>query len=94
MPPHSPTNTVLTKAPWLLPTETTYQGRNGYSLILNGLEKGINDRARERAIVMHGAAYADPSWQSGEDVWDGVSAVRLSRKNSAVLSSTPLKEGA
>ena len=25
-------------------TETTYQGRNGYSLILNGLEKGINAR--------------------------------------------------
>lgn len=24
-------------------------------------KKGINDRARERAIVMHGAAYADPS---------------------------------
>lgn len=42
-------------------TETTYQGKNGYSLILNGLEKGINDRARERAIVMHGATYADPS---------------------------------
>ena len=42
-------------------TESTYQGRNGYSLILNGLEKGINDRARERAIVMHGAAYANPS---------------------------------
>lgn len=42
-------------------TETTYQGRNGYSLILDGLEKGINDRARERAIVVHGAAYADPS---------------------------------
>ena len=42
-------------------TESTYQGKNGYLLILNGLEKGINDRARERAIVMHGAAYADPS---------------------------------
>lgn len=42
-------------------TESTYQGKNGYSLILNGLEKGINDRARERAIVVHGAAYADPS---------------------------------
>lgn len=42
-------------------TESTYQGKNGYSLILNGLEKGINDRARERAIVMHGAPYADPS---------------------------------
>ena len=42
-------------------TENTYQGKNGYSLVLNGLEKGINDRASERAIVMHGAAYADPS---------------------------------
>ena len=38
-------------------TETTYQGRNGYSLILNGLEKGINDRARERAIVEIGRAH-------------------------------------
>lgn len=42
-------------------TEHTYQGRNGYSLILEGLEKGINDRARERAIVVHGASYANPS---------------------------------
>lgn len=41
-------------------TDITYQGKNGYSLILDGLEKGINDRARERAIVMHGAPYADP----------------------------------
>lgn len=42
-------------------TENTYQGKNGYSLILNGLEKGINDHARERAIVVHGAAYSNPS---------------------------------
>lgn len=42
-------------------TDTPYQGKNGYSLILDGLEKGINDCARQRAIVMHGAAYADPS---------------------------------
>ena len=42
-------------------TENTYQGKNGYSLILDGLEKGVNDKARERAIVMHGAAYADPA---------------------------------
>lgn len=42
-------------------TENTYQGKNGYSLILNGLEKGINDCAKQRAIVMHGAAYANPS---------------------------------
>lgn len=42
-------------------TSETYQGSNGYSLRLDGLEKGINDKARERAIVMHGAAYANPA---------------------------------
>ena len=42
-------------------TENTYYGKNGYSLVLDGLERGINDKAKERAIVMHGATYADPS---------------------------------
>lgn len=42
-------------------TENTYSGRNGYSLRLNGLERGINDKAMERAIVVHGASYADPN---------------------------------
>lgn len=39
-------------------TENTYQGRNGYSLVLDGLEKGINDLAKQRAIVMHAASYS------------------------------------
>lgn len=42
-------------------TEKTYQGRNGYSLVLDGLEEGINDQAKERAIVIHGASYANPA---------------------------------
>ena len=57
-------------------TASTYQGRNGYSLILDGLEKGINDRARERAIVVHGATYADPSVASRGGRLDGASDVR------------------
>ena len=41
----------------LFRTAESYVGRNGYSLRLEGLEPGINDRAVERAIVMHGAPY-------------------------------------
>jgi hypothetical protein len=42
-------------------TGNTYTGKNGYSLTLDGLEPGINDNARSRAVVVHGAAYAEPS---------------------------------
>lgn len=45
----------------LFRTAETYQGGNGYSLRMDGLERGINDRARERQIVMHGAPYVDPA---------------------------------
>jgi hypothetical protein len=38
-------------------TQETYTGKHGYSLRLQGLEDGVNSRARERAIVVHGAKY-------------------------------------
>ncbi len=42
-------------------TTDTYQGKNGYSLKLDGLEENINDNAEKRYIVMHGAKYSNPS---------------------------------
>jgi len=46
----------------LFRTAESYHGKHGYSLRMDGLEPGINDRARERAIVIHPAAYVNPSW--------------------------------
>jgi hypothetical protein len=42
-------------------TGDTYMGKHGYSMKLFGEEKGINDNANSRAIVMHSAAYVSES---------------------------------
>ena len=43
-------------------TGEVYNGKHGKSLKLDGLEKGINDNARERAVVVHGADYVSDSF--------------------------------
>lgn len=47
----------LASSPGFYSTGETYIGKHGLSLTLDGLEKGINDKARVRTIVMHGADY-------------------------------------
>ncbi|MEM0541336.1 murein L,D-transpeptidase catalytic domain family protein [Flavobacterium sp. j3] len=43
-------------------TAEIYTGKHGKSLKLDGLEKGLNDKARERAVVIHGAEYVSESF--------------------------------
>lgn len=45
-------------------TKQTYIGQHGLSLRLAGCEPGFNDKAEERAIVMHGADYANDNFIS------------------------------
>lgn len=51
-----------TSSPGFYSTGETYTGKHGLSLKLDGLEAGINDRARARTIVIHGARYVSPEF--------------------------------
>jgi hypothetical protein len=54
-------NSSYQSSPGFYITGETYQGKHGLSLKLEGIEKGINDNAYERGIVIHGAAYVSES---------------------------------
>ncbi|HET6805540.1 MAG TPA: murein L,D-transpeptidase catalytic domain family protein [Frateuria sp.] len=47
-------------------TDGTYTGHNGYSLRLKGIDGRFNDRAEERAIVIHGARYVSKAFASSQ----------------------------
>lgn len=43
-------------------TEQSYYGRDGISLRLDGLDRGFNDNAANRAVVIHGGWYVNESF--------------------------------
>ena len=43
-------------------TKDTYIGHKGYSLNIQGLDKGFNDNAYNRRVVVHGAWYVEPGF--------------------------------
>lgn len=51
----------LMSSPGFYSTGETYNGEHGFSMRLDGLEKNINNNARNRAIVMHSADYVNES---------------------------------
>ncbi|HWR33105.1 MAG TPA: murein L,D-transpeptidase catalytic domain family protein [Chitinophagaceae bacterium] len=53
-------------SPGFYVTRETYEGRNGYSLKLEGLESGINDNAYSRGIVVHGAGYVSQDFVNAQ----------------------------
>lgn len=67
--PNHFSNTPSSKATSLgtFVTKDTYIGSKGYSLNLQGLERGFNDNAYNRRVVIHGAWYVEPQFirQSG-----------------------------
>jgi len=42
-------------------TGQPYKGKSGYSLQLNGMEPGINDKVKMRSIVLHGSRFVGES---------------------------------
>ena len=61
----SNTNSSFKSSLGFYATAEVYKGKHGISLRLDGLERGINDNARERAVVIHGADYVSESFIRG-----------------------------
>ncbi len=52
------TNSNMSSIGFMITAET-YSGKAGYSLRFNGMERGINDKVRNRDIVLHGSRFVN-----------------------------------
>lgn len=74
-------------------TANTYIGEHGLSLRINGIEPGFNDKAMERSIVIHGAAYVDAARaRSGTFMGRSYGCPAVPQKESANIITT-IKNG-
>ncbi len=74
-------------------TRNTYNGAHGLSLRLDGVERGINDKAMQRNIVVHGAEYIGNKWlQFNKFMGRSFGCPALPAKESAAIINT-IKNG-
>lgn len=74
-------------------TSNTYIGEHGLSLRINGVDPGYNDKALERSIVIHGAAYVDAArLKSGMYMGRSWGCPAVPEKESATIITT-IKNG-
>jgi hypothetical protein len=46
-------------------TEGTKQGRFGYSMIIKGLDSGVNNHAKDRSVIFHSTKKMSNPWSNG-----------------------------
>jgi len=73
-------------------TRQTYTGEHGLSLRVQGLEPGFNDKAYERAIVIHGANYIGDGPGHGALMGRSFGCPAVPKEESATLINT-IKNG-
>ena len=74
-------------------TKRTYYGSHGLALTLSGLEKGINDKAERRKIVVHGSYYIGENYKRwGKFMGRSFGCPAVPMKQSRTLINT-IKEG-
>ncbi|MGR5365871.1 murein L,D-transpeptidase catalytic domain family protein [Photobacterium damselae] len=74
--------------------KTTYYGKNGLSIRVIGLDKGVNDNTYKRNIVIHGSLYVGEKWMRKHNGFQGRSLGCFAIPHSVYLKIIPtIKDG-